>query len=150
MSDGAVRSALWWVCLLLAPLGLIAVELFHPAGFTAIPGCISSCRISEAYQPQFQALGYFGPMWWFTLHMIQTPMVALVVVGLWLILARCDWMPTAASPGRGMARPRRHPRVRDLLHGARCDRRHRARPHHHHHRGNGRRRASSIRISWMA
>jgi hypothetical protein len=41
----------------------------------------------EAYQAQFQALGYFGPMWWFTLHMIQTPLVALVVVGLWLMLA---------------------------------------------------------------
>ncbi len=26
-------------------------------------------------------------MWWFTLHMIQTPLVALVVVGLWLMLA---------------------------------------------------------------
>jgi hypothetical protein len=87
MSDSAVRSALWWVCLLLAPLGLIAVELFHPAGFTAHPGMYQFLSQPEAYQPQFQALGYFGPMWWFTLHMIQTPLVALVVVGLWLMLA---------------------------------------------------------------
>ena len=87
MSDSAVRSALWWVCLLLAPLGLIAVELFHPAGFTAHPGMYQFLSQPEAYQPQFQALGYFGPKWWFTLHMIQTPLVALVVVGLWLILA---------------------------------------------------------------
>jgi hypothetical protein len=87
MSDSAVRSALWWVCLLLAPLGLIAVELFHPAGFTAHPGMYQFLSQPEAYQAQFQALGYFGPMWWFTLHMIQTPLVALVVVGLWLILA---------------------------------------------------------------
>jgi hypothetical protein len=87
MSDAALRSALWWVCLLLAPLGLIAVELFHPAGFTAHPGMYQFLSQPEAYQPQFQALGYFGPMWWFTLHMIQTPLVALVVVGLWLMLA---------------------------------------------------------------
>ncbi|MGP0001633.1 MAG: hypothetical protein ACLPKW_28385 [Acetobacteraceae bacterium] len=87
MSDSAVRSALWWVCLLLAPLGLIAVELFHPAGFTAHPGMYQFLSQPEAYQAQFQALGYFGPMWWFTLHMIQTPLVALVVVGLWLMLA---------------------------------------------------------------
>ncbi len=87
MSDSAVRSALRWVCLLLAPLGLIAVELFHPAGFTAHPGMYQFLSQPEAYQPQFQALGYFGPMWWFTLHMIQTPLVALVVVGLWLMLA---------------------------------------------------------------
>jgi hypothetical protein len=87
MSDAALRSALWWVCLLLAPIGLIAVELFHPAGFTTHPGMYQFLSQPEAYQPQFQALGYFGPKWWFTLHMIQTPLVALVVVGLWLILA---------------------------------------------------------------
>jgi hypothetical protein len=101
MSDGAVRSALWWVCLLLAPLGLIAVELFHPAGFTAHPGMYQFLSQPEAYQAQFQALGYFGPMWWFTLHMIQTPLVALVVVGLWLILA--DVMDTDSGYARAAA-----------------------------------------------
>jgi hypothetical protein len=40
----------------------------------------------EPYDPAFKALGYFGPHWWFTLHMIQTPMVALVAVGLFLMV----------------------------------------------------------------
>ena len=44
----------------------------------------------EPYQPQFQALGYFGPNWWFALHMIQTPMVSLVAVGLWLVADRVN------------------------------------------------------------
>ena len=87
MPDSAVRQILWWVCLLLAPLGLIAIELFHPAGFTAHPGMYQFLSQPEPYQPDHSALGYFGPSWWFTLHMIQTPLVALVAVGLWLILA---------------------------------------------------------------
>ena len=44
----------------------------------------------EPYNPTFQALAYPGPDWWFTLHMIQTPMVALVAVGLWLLAGRVD------------------------------------------------------------
>ena len=44
----------------------------------------------EPYQPQFQALGYFGPNWWFALHMIETPMVSLVAVGLWLVADRIN------------------------------------------------------------
>jgi hypothetical protein len=87
MSDSAVRQMLWWVCLLLAPLGLIAIELFHPAGFTAHPGMYQFLSQPEPYQLDHSALGYFGPSWWFTLHMIQTPLVALVAVGLWLMLA---------------------------------------------------------------
>jgi hypothetical protein len=86
VSDTAVRQVLWWVCLLIAPLGLIAVELFHPAGFTAHPGMYQFLSQPEPYQPGHSALGYFGPSWWFTLHMIQTPLVALVAVGLWLML----------------------------------------------------------------
>jgi hypothetical protein len=85
--DAAIRSVLWWVCLLVAPLGLIAIELFHPAGFTAHPGMYQYLSQAEAYQPAHAALGYFGPTWWFTLHMIQTPLVVLVAVGLWLMLA---------------------------------------------------------------
>jgi hypothetical protein len=87
VSDAGIRSALWWVCLLLAPLGLIAIELFHPAGFTAHPGMYQYLSQPEPYQPAHAALGYFGPQWWFTLHMIQTPLVALVAIGLWLMLA---------------------------------------------------------------
>jgi hypothetical protein len=48
----------------------------------------------EPYSPQHEALGYFGPQWWFALHMIQTPLVGLVAVGLWLLAGR-----TAASSG---------------------------------------------------
>src|SRR5262245_53648891 len=40
----------------------------------------------EPYAPEHQALAYFGPTWWFTLHMIQTPLVGLVCVGLWLMM----------------------------------------------------------------
>ena len=87
MADSTVRRVLWWVCLLLAPLGLIAIELFHPAGFTAHPGMYQFLSQPEPYQPDHSSLGYFGPAWWFTLHMIQTPLVALVAVGLWLMLA---------------------------------------------------------------
>lgn len=85
MLDDAVRKALWWLCLLVAPLVLIAIELFHPAGFTRDPGMYEYLHKSEPYDPQYAALGYFGPQWWFTLHMIQTPMIGLVAVGLWLL-----------------------------------------------------------------
>ena len=51
----------------------------------------------EPYQPQFLALGYFGPNWWFTLHMIQTPMVGLVAVGLWLVAEQIDDSPKTAA-----------------------------------------------------
>ena len=87
MSDRAVRSALWWICLVASPLALVAIELFHPAGFTAQPGMYQFLSRPELHQPQFHALGYFGPQWWFTLHMIQTPLVALVSIGLWQMLA---------------------------------------------------------------
>ena len=88
MSNQAIRSVLWWVCLLVAPAVLLSIELFHPAGFTAHPGMYQFLSKPEPYQPQFQALGYPGPDWWFTLHMIQTPMVGLVAVGLWLMADR--------------------------------------------------------------
>ena len=85
-----MKAVLWWLCLLAAPAVLIAIELFHPAGFTAHPGMYEFLSKPEPYQPQFQALGYFGPQWWFTLHMIQTPLVGLVAVGLWLMMDRLD------------------------------------------------------------
>ena len=97
MTNQAVNAALWWICLLVAPVVLIAIELFHPAGFTAHPGMYQFLSKPEPYQPQFQALGYFGPDWWFVLHMIQTPMVGLVAVGLWLVAGRIgDAAGTAA------------------------------------------------------
>jgi hypothetical protein len=90
MSDHAIKAGLWWLCLFVAPFILLAIELFHPAGFTADPGMYAYLSHPEPYRPQFQALEYFGPDWWFTLHMIQTPMVGLVAVGLWLIVDRVD------------------------------------------------------------
>jgi hypothetical protein len=80
-----LQSILWWLCLLVAPLVLIVLELFHPAGFTTSPGMYQYLSKPEPYNPQFKALAYFGPQWWFTLHMIQTPMVALVAIGLWIL-----------------------------------------------------------------
>jgi hypothetical protein len=88
ISNRTVKSVLWWVCLLVAPAVLIAIELFHPAGFTAQPGMYQFLSKPEPYQPQFKALAYFGPDWWFALHMIQTPLVGLVSVGLWMIAER--------------------------------------------------------------
>lgn len=98
MSDESMKKALWWLCLFLAPAVLISIELFHPAGFTKDPGMYEYLSKPQPYDPQYEALGYFGPAWWFKLHMIQTPMVALVAVGLWLmvggVVSRED--PTAA------------------------------------------------------
>lgn len=87
MSDKTARTVLWWLCLLVAPAVLITIELFHPAGFTQEPGMYQYLSKPEPYNPQFKALDYFGPRWWFTLHMIQTPMVGLVAVGLWLLVS---------------------------------------------------------------
>lgn len=85
MSNKSIWNALWWICLVVAPVVLVCIELYHPAGFTADPGMYQYVSKPEPYNPHFQALGYPGPQWWFLLHMIQTPMVALVAVGLWLL-----------------------------------------------------------------
>ena len=90
MPNEVIRKVLWWLCLLGAPLVLVVIELFHPAGFTQNPGMYQYLSKPQPYDPQFQALAYPGPHWWFTLHMIQTPMVALVAVGLWLLAGRVD------------------------------------------------------------
>lgn len=39
-----MKQILWWFCLFVAPAVLIALELFHPAGFTTSPGMYQSCR----------------------------------------------------------------------------------------------------------
>jgi hypothetical protein len=96
MANTVIWKALWWVCLVVAPVVLITIELFHPANFTrtasnpTAPGMYEYLHKHEPYDPTFQALAYPGPDWWFLLHMIQTPMVALVAVGLWLLAARID------------------------------------------------------------
>jgi hypothetical protein len=90
MSNQAVKSILWWICLVVAPAVLIAIELFHPAGFTASPGMYQFLSEPHVRDAHFQALEYFGPNWWFQLHMIQTPMVGLVAVGLLLLVDPID------------------------------------------------------------
>jgi hypothetical protein len=86
-ADSAIKRALWWLCLVVAPAILIGLELFHPANFTASPGMYQFLSHAEHHDPQFKALGYFGPHWWFYLHMVQTPLVGLVALGLWLTVA---------------------------------------------------------------
>ena len=103
-----MKQVLWWICLLVAPAVLIAVELFHPSGFTAQPGMYEFLSHPHGHEPQFWALAYFGPHWWLVLHMIQTPMVGLVAVGLWLMVEgiddddgvaamTCAWIARAAT-----------------------------------------------------
>lgn len=85
MSRGTLTNFLWWLCLVVAPVILLAIELFHPAGFTDDPGMYEYLSVPQPRTPEHKALAYFGPQWWFTLHMIQTPAVCLVALGLCLI-----------------------------------------------------------------
>ncbi|MBA4791299.1 MAG: hypothetical protein H2042_16480 [Rhizobiales bacterium] len=82
----AIRTGLWWVCLCVAPLVLAGVGLFHPAGFSADPGMYAYLCTSQPFNPRHWALAYFGPDWWFTLHVIQLPLLGLISVGLWMAL----------------------------------------------------------------
>lgn len=90
MTNETMNKILWWLCLFVAPLILLGIELFHPAGFTEDPGMYQYLSMPEHHTSQHKALDYFGPEWWFTLHMIQTPLVGLVAVGLWLMLDGVD------------------------------------------------------------
>jgi hypothetical protein len=87
-----MRKILWWLCLLAAPLVLVILELFHPANFTGppAPGMYQYLSKPQPYNHEYHALAYWGPNWWFTLHMIQTPMVALVAIGLWILASLAD------------------------------------------------------------
>src|SRR5262249_49907251 len=89
-TTSVAHGILWWLCLGIAPAVLATIELFHPAGFTQTPGMWAYLSQPEPYRAQHQALASFGPSWWFTLHMIQTPLVGLVCVGLWLLLRDID------------------------------------------------------------
>ena len=80
------RTFFWWLCLFVAPLILLGIELFHPAHFTETPGMAQYLSKAEPYNPDYKALDYFGPGWWVTLHLIQTPSVCLFATGLfWLV-----------------------------------------------------------------
>jgi hypothetical protein len=80
-----IKRILWWICLILAPAVLVSIELFHPSGFTHV-GMFQFLSHAQHDQPQYSAIDYFGPHWWLVLHMIQTPLVGLVAVGLWLMV----------------------------------------------------------------
>lgn len=97
MTNEGIRKVLWWICLFLAPLVLVVIELFHPAGFTSNPGAYQYLSVPQPYDPAHQALAYWGPEWWFKLHMIQTPMVALVAVGLVLMARKVNSTDGAAA-----------------------------------------------------
>lgn len=88
MSNRVVWKCLWWVCLVIAPMVLFTIELFHPARFTRDPGMYQYLSDPAKYHGHFEALAFPGVDWWFTLHMIQTPMVGLVAIGLWLLAGR--------------------------------------------------------------
>jgi hypothetical protein len=60
-ADRVIKQVLWWICLLIAPLVLITIELFHPANFTASPGMYQFLSHAEHYDPKYQALGYSDP-----------------------------------------------------------------------------------------
>jgi hypothetical protein len=82
---------LFFLCLILAPAVLLGIELFHPANFTGPPpGMYEYLSKHQAYDPRYVALAYPGPDWWFVLHMIQTPLVGLVGVGIWLVVGRVE------------------------------------------------------------
>src|SRR5579864_7441948 len=118
MSNHAVRKVLWWVCLFIAPLVLAVIELFHPAGFTQNPGMYQYVSQPQPYNRAYQALAYPGPHWWFLLHTIQTPMVALVAVGLWLMVRRVKGRTGQRSRVFRLAFPPGHFHFSHLLHCA--------------------------------
>ena len=79
-----------FICLVLSPLILMGLELFHPAHFTANPGMTAYLSHPQSHDPHFEALSYFGPNWWFFLHMVQTPLVVLVGIGLLMLTGVFD------------------------------------------------------------
>jgi len=68
--------------LVIAPLMLAGIGLFHPAHFTVDPGMSNFLSQPQPGDPHFNAIKYFGPQWWFLLHMIQTPLIVVVSFGL--------------------------------------------------------------------
>ena len=78
------KRSLAWLSLVIAPLILAGIEMFHPAHFTADPGMTNFLSQPQAGDPHFMAIKYFGPEWWFLMHMVQTPLVVVVSFGLLL------------------------------------------------------------------
>jgi hypothetical protein len=90
MTNARVEKVLWWLGLVVAPLVLLSIELFHPSNFTHGDKIYDYLSVPHSYDPTHYALAYPGPDWWFVMHMIQTPLVGLVAVGLWLLVGKVD------------------------------------------------------------
>jgi hypothetical protein len=88
MTNAGVKKGLWWLGLVVAPVVLMSIELFHPSHFTDVREGVYQFLSKPEHDPRFYALDYPGPDWWFVLHMIQTPLVGLVAVGLWLLVGK--------------------------------------------------------------
>ena len=58
MSDAKIWKALWWICLVAAPMVLVCIELFHPAGFTGKPGMYEFVSKPHDYDPHFFTLSW--------------------------------------------------------------------------------------------
>lgn len=86
MNSLLIKKVLYWICLVIAPAILVSIELLHPAEFTKTPGMFSYLSIAN-HEAGHNVPEYFGPGWWFIMHMIQTPMVGLVAVGLVLLVS---------------------------------------------------------------
>lgn len=89
---------LWVICLIVVPPLLVLIELFHPANFTVQPGMFEYLRAPQRPDGDIdhRALDYFGPSWWFWLHMIQTPSVVLVSAG--LMISTLSFVDRAVAP----------------------------------------------------
>ena len=98
------KHARIWILLSLvvAPLILAGIELFHPAHFTVNPGMSNFLSHPQPHDPQFNAVAYFGPHWWFIMHMIQTPLVVVIAFGMLLLTDTFD-APNPAARGMPVA-----------------------------------------------
>jgi len=84
MNTARLRG-LAWVSLVAVPLLLAVIELFHPWQFTADPGMSAFLSHPHDGGMPFNVIRYFGPDWWFLMHMIQTPLIVIIAFGLLLL-----------------------------------------------------------------
>ena len=87
MPTSLPAKLVWILGAIVGPLILALIELFHPAGFTVDPGMFAYLSEPHQHTAEHHALDYFGPDWWFWLHMIQTPTVVLITIALALTAA---------------------------------------------------------------
>jgi hypothetical protein len=84
--------------LVIAPLLLAGIELFHPAHFTLEPGMSAFLSHPQPGDAHYNAIVYFGPEWWLLMHMIQTPLVVIVSFGLLSLTDTFGAQSTARGP----------------------------------------------------